>query len=157
MQVRNAFGTQLICGRWGNTRSTLLSKFSIQLHDKGRCRIRHELAGAEIITDLPPEYGGNGRSFSSTDLVSAALGSCTLSTIVSILEREGYDPKKIKISVKKTLSENPKMIKAISLEIFNPEKFGGVLLTKLERAMATCPVKRSLNEQVEIKTRFITG
>ena len=120
-----------------------MSKFSIQLHDKGRCQIRHELAGAQIITDLPPEYGGNGRSFSSTDLVSAALGSCILTSIDSIFEREGYDPKKIKISVIKTLSENPKMIKAISLEIFYPEKLGGVLLKKLELAIATCPVKRS--------------
>ena len=134
-----------------------MSKFSIQLHDKGRCQIRHELAAAEIITDFPPEYGGKGRSFSSTDLVSAALGSCTLTSIDSIFEREGYDPKKIKISVIKTLSQNPKMIKAISLEIFYPEKLGGELLKKLERAMATCPVKRSLNEQVEIKTLFITG
>jgi putative redox protein len=134
-----------------------LSKFSIQLHDKGRCQIRHELAGAEIITDLPPEYGGNGRSFSSTDLVSVALGSCILTSIDSILEREGYYSEKIKISVIKTLSENPKMINAISLEIFYPEKLGGVLIEKLERAIATCPVKRSLNEQVEIKTLFITG
>jgi putative redox protein len=140
-----------------NTRSILLSNFSIQLHDKGRCQIRHELADAEIITDLPPQYGGSGRSFSSTDLVSAALGACILTSIDSILEREGYDPKKIKVSVIKTLSENPKMIKAISLKIFYPEKLGGVLLKKLERAIAACPVKRSLNEQVEIKTRFITG
>ena len=134
-----------------------MSKFSIQLHDKGRCQIRHELAGTEIITDLPPEYGGGGRSFSSTDLGSAALGSCILTTIDGIFEREGYDPKKIRISITKVLSENPKMIKAISLEICYPENLCGVLLKKLERATATCPVKRSLNEQIEIKIRFITG
>jgi putative redox protein len=133
-----------------------LSKFTIKLQDKGRCRIRHELAGAEIITDLPPEYGGQGRSFSSTDLVAAAVGACILTSIDGILERDGYDPEKIKISVLKTLSENPKMIHAISLEIFYPEKFDRVLIAKLERAMATCPVKRSLNDQVAIKTRFIT-
>jgi len=96
-----------------------LSKFSIQLHDKGRCRIRHELADAEIITDLPPEYGGNGRSFSSTDLVSAALGTCILTSIDSIFEHAGYDPKKIRLSVIKTLSENPKMIRMISKRLFN--------------------------------------
>lgn len=131
-----------------------MSKFSVQLHDKGRCQIKHELAEAEIITDLPPEYGGNGRSFSSTDMVAAALGSCLLTSIENIVQRDGYDPKKIKISVIKTLSENPKMIKAISLQIFYPEKFDEVLLKKLDRAMATCPVKRSLNEQVEISIKF---
>ncbi len=134
-----------------------MSKFSIQLRDKGRCIIKHETANAEIITDLPPKYGGIGRSFSSTDLVSVALGSCILTSIDNILEREDYDSKKIKMSVEKTLSENPKMIKAIRLEIFYPEKLSSVLLKKLERAIASCPVKRSLNEQIEIKTLLITG
>lgn len=134
-----------------------MSKFSISLYDKGRCRIRHESAGAEIITDLPPEYGGHGRSFSSTDLVSAALGSCILTSIDTILEREGYDPKEIKITVEKLLSENPKMISAICLEIFYPLQLSDVLLKKLERATAMCPVKRSLNEQIAITIRFITG
>lgn len=134
-----------------------MSSFSVQLYDKGRCLIRHELAGAEIITDLPPEYGGEGRSFSSTDLVSSALGSCILSSIDSILEREGYDPKKLKITVAKTLSDNPKMIKAIGLEILYPEKLGGLIITKLERAINTCPVKRSLNPDIDIIIKFKTG
>lgn len=134
-----------------------MSKFSIQLYDKGRCRISHELAGAEIITDLPPEYGGDGQSFSSTDLVSAALGSCLMTSIDTILEREGYNPKKIRISVEKFLSENPKMISAISVEIFYPITLSEMLLNKLERAAATCPVKRSLSERIEVQIRFVTG
>jgi putative redox protein len=115
------------------------------------------LADAGIITDLPPEYGGQGRSFSSTDLVSAALGSCMLTSIERVLQRAGHDPKKIKIALKKTLSENPKMIKSLSLQIFYPGQLSEVLLRKLERAMTQCPVKRSLNERIEIKTQFITG
>lgn len=140
-----------------NKKVILLSKFSIKLHDKGRCQIKHEFADAQIVTDLPPEYGGNGRSFSSTDLVSAALGSCILTSIDSILEREGYDPKKIKISVTKTLSEKPKMIAAVRLEVFYPEKLDEVILKKLERATVTCPVKRSLNEKVQVQILFVTG
>ena len=134
-----------------------MSEFSIQLYDKGRCRIRHQLADAEIITDLPPAYGGKGRSFSSTDLVSAALGSCILTSIDGILEREGHDPKKLHLSVKKSLSEKPKMIKSIDVTIFYPEALNERLLKKLKRALALCPVKRSLNDQISIKTEFITG
>ncbi len=131
-----------------------MSKFSVRLYDRGRCEITHELAGSTLITDLPPEYGGDGRSFSATDLVSAALGACILTTIDNILERHGHDPNKVKISVAKTLSESPKMIRAIHLEIGYPEKLDHRLIQKLERAMATCPVKRSLNEQIEITSRF---
>lgn len=115
------------------------------------------MADAEIITDLPPEYGGNGQSFSSTDLVSAALGSCTLTTIDKILEREGFDPKDIKIFVTKKLSQDPKMIGKIRLEIFYPDKLSNVLLKKLKNATKSSPVKRSLNEQIQIDTVFITG
>jgi uncharacterized OsmC-like protein len=134
-----------------------VSKYTIQLHDNGRCHIKHQLANAEIITDLPPEYGGNGKSFSSTDLVTAALGSCMLTSIDKIFEREGFDPKKIKIVVTKTLSNDPKMIKTIRLEIFYPDKLSDVLLKKLKNATKTCPVKRSLNENIQVDTVFITG
>ena len=64
-----------------------MSKSTIALKSLGRCHIKHELADAEIETDLPPEYGGQGRSFSSTDLVSEALGTCTITSIGKILER----------------------------------------------------------------------
>lgn len=131
-----------------------MSEFRISLKDKGRCQIRHVLADAEIITDLPPEYGGNGRSFSSTDLVSAALGSCILTSIDSIVEEEGYDPDKLEISVRKGLSENPKMISSISLDIFYPEELEPVLVQKIEQAIASCPVKRSLNECIDISYNF---
>jgi len=127
-----------------------MSKFSIKLQDKVRCKITHQLSGSEILTDLAPEYGGEGRSFSSTDLIAVALGSCILSTIDKVMERAGYDPKQIEVITTKTYTENKTMIKRISLEIFHPEKLGGVVLKKLERAIATCPVKRTLNEQVEI-------
>lgn len=49
------------------------------------------------------------------------------------------------------------MIKAIRLQIFYPEQLGDELLKKLERAASTCPVNRSLNEQVEIQTQLITS
>jgi len=135
----------------------ILSKYSIKLFDNGRCHIKHQYAEAEIVTDLPPEYGGNGQSFSSTDLVTAALGSCTLTTIDKIIEREGYNPRNIEISVTKTLAHNPNRISSIKMEIFYPEKLSDQLLQKLKIATKTCPVKRSLNDNIQIDTIFFTG
>ena len=132
-----------------------MSQFIIKLQDKDRCVIKHELSGAEILTDAPPEFGGGGRSFSSTDMVSAALGSCILTSIDKVVERAGHDPKKLTVTVKKTLSQKPKMIKEISVWISYPEKFEEKLLKKLERATEACPVKRSLNDKVNIKIEFI--
>lgn len=49
------------------------------------------------------------------------------------------------------------MIESINLKIMYPEKFNKTLLQKLNRAIGMCPVRRSLNDQIEIKTQFITG
>lgn len=134
-----------------------MSKFTVQQQEPGRCQIHHELADADILTDLPPEYGGDGRSFSSTDLVSAALGSCTMTAIDSIIERAGHDPRQIRITVEKTLAQSPKMISKIALEIGHPDTFDDVLLKKINNAAKTCPVRRSLNDQVEIEMTIKTG
>ena len=132
-----------------------MSKFTVTLKSSERCHVRHELAGSEIETDLPPEYGGQGRSFSSTDLVSAALGTCTITSIGKILEREGYDLHLLKIEVTKELSQAPKMIKAIKLKIIHPKPFHDELIRKLKKATNSCPVKRSLNDGVIVEVEYV--
>lgn len=134
-----------------------MSKFTVHRQESGRCTIKHELAEAEILTDLPPEFGGNGRSFSSTDLVSAALGSCTMTAIDAIVERAGHDPSKLTIKVSKSLSQAPKMISRIQLEIGHPDAFDEALLKKLNKAALSCPVRRSLNPEIIIDTVINTG
>lgn len=133
-----------------------MSKFTITLQSPERCHIHHEYADTEIITDLPPEYGGRGRSFSSTDLVSAALGTCALTSIGKILEREGYDPDLIRLEVIKELSQNPKMIKAIRIKVFHPKTFHNDLVKKLDKATRACPVKRSLSSDVNIQIEYLS-
>jgi putative redox protein len=132
-----------------------MSKFTITLESPERCHVKHELAGSEIVTDLPPEYGGKGRSFSSTDLVSSALGTCTITSIGAILEREGYDPKLLSLEVIKELSQTPKMIKAIRIRVIHPKFFQNDLIKKLERAILSCPVKRSLSSDVDIRIEYV--
>ncbi len=131
-----------------------MSKFTITLKSLDRCHIQHELADAEIETDLPPEYGGKGRSFSSTDLVSAALGTCTITSIGKILKREGYDPNLLKVSIIKELTHAPTMIKAIKIKVIHPKVFHEKLIKKLEKATNSCPVKRSLNDDVQVKIEY---
>ena len=129
-----------------------MSKFTIKLVEKGRCHIQHELAKAEILTDRPPEYGGKGRSFSSTDLVSAALGTCVMTSIDSIIGDEGLDISSLKITVEKKL--NPKTIEAIELEIYYPQKLNDKTIKILKEAVYTSPVKLSLSEGISVNISF---
>ena len=132
-----------------------MSKFSIRLQDQGRCVITHAFNDATVTTDVPPEYGGMGRSFSSTDLVASAVGTCLLTTIDKVLERAGHDAKRVAVEVEKALSDSPKQIKRIHVKIYHPEPLGDVLEKKLRIAAETCPVKRSLSRDVEVSIDFV--
>ena len=50
-----------------------------------------------------------------------------------------------------------KMIRSIDAEILYPDELSSLFLKKIGRAMKLCPVKRSLNKDIEIRTRFTTG
>jgi uncharacterized OsmC-like protein len=46
-----------------------------------RCSLKYDATGATISTIGPVELGGDGSTFSPTDLVAAALGACMLEWI----------------------------------------------------------------------------
>jgi hypothetical protein len=41
-------------------------------------------------------------------------------------------------------------------KIIHPKKFNGDLIRKIEKASRSCPVKRSLNQDIEVQTEFLT-
>lgn len=131
-----------------------MSRFTIHHLESGRCEIEHLQNGKRITTDLPPEYGGKGRSFSSTDLVASALGTCYLTTVEEILNREGHDPREIKLSVTKVLSEKPKKLDAVHLELTLQETPSNKLLKLLNKSLHLCPVERSLHESVRVTLKI---
>src|SRR5690606_24358462 len=49
-----------------------------------RCEARHGPSGQTVLTDAPVDNHGRGESFSPTDLVATALGTCML-TIMGIV------------------------------------------------------------------------
>jgi putative redox protein len=61
---------------------------TMQLEYQGdlHCKAIHEPSGTELTTDAPKDNQGRGESFSPTDLVATALGSCML-TVMGIMAR----------------------------------------------------------------------
>ncbi|MDX9754486.1 MAG: OsmC family protein [bacterium] len=125
-----------------------------QLH----CHATHAPSGNTLITDAPVDNGGRGVSFSPTDLVATALGSCMVTIMGLAAEQEQIDLSGTKIQVHKDMVADPKRrIGSLKTTVTIP---GGSKLTpkqktKLENAAATCPVKQSLHPDIAIPVEFI--
>lgn len=121
---------------------------------KKKVNLTHEPSRAQITTDAPKDNQGEGSSFSPTDLVAAALGTCILTTIGIVAERDGIDISKSHMRVEKHMSDAPRRIRALPLSIHLPKSLSTELRDKYERVAHTCPVHRSLHPEVLIEMNF---
>jgi putative redox protein len=130
----------------------------IQLEYEGElhCKAVHGPSGAELSTDAPVDNQGRGESFSPTDLVATALGSCML-TVMGILARTlGIDIAGAKATVEKEMTSTaPRRIQSLRVRIEMPKGISEEDRVKLERAAHTCPVHRSLHPDVEKPIEFV--
>jgi putative redox protein len=130
---------------------------AIQLEYQGdlHCKAVHTPSGTELSTDAPKDNQGRGESFSPTDLVATALGSCIL-TIMGILARTlNIDIAGTTATVEKEMTTTPpRMIKSLSVKIHVPHSVSPENKQKLERAAHTCPVHKSLHPDIEAPIEF---
>ena len=133
---------------------------SIQVEYQGElhCKATHGPSGAELSTDAPTDNQGRGESFSPTDLVATALGSCML-TIMGIAARtQKIDISGATASVEKEMTAAlPRRIARLTVRIHVPHVLSQADKEKLERAAHTCPVHKSLHPDVEIPIEFTWG
>jgi putative redox protein len=120
-----------------------------------RVSVKHEESGAEFQTDAPKDNTGLGESFSPTDLVGTALGSCVLTTMAIVAERDGLDFKTASFRVQKEMSTtSPRRISRLLLEISLPDLLSPEARTKYERVAHSCPVHHSLHPDTKIDIVF---
>lgn len=116
---------------------------------RGRTEIRHDATGTVITTDVSPEFGGGGSTFSSTDLVAAGLGSCISSSLAPMAERHSVPLEAISIVVEKALGTDPKRISRLATTITIDVPIEESLGKRFQRAAETCTVHRSLHPDVD--------
>jgi putative redox protein len=133
-------------------------KIQVEYEGELHCKAVHGPSGAELSTDAPVDNQGRGESFSPTDLVATALGSCML-TVMGILARTlGIDIGGAKATVEKEMtSAAPRRIQSLRVRIEMPKGIREEDRVKLERAAHTCPVHRSLHPDVEKPIEFVWG
>jgi putative redox protein len=115
------------------------------------CSAAHGPSGQLLATDAPVDNCGRGESFSPTDLVATALGSCIATTMGIVAARKGIELEGSRFTVRKFMSEDaPRRIARLEVDALialaadHPER------KLLEGAAHACPVTRSLHPDVEL-------
>ncbi|MEO6709798.1 MAG: OsmC family protein [Planctomycetota bacterium] len=123
-----------------------------------RCRATHTPSKTELTTDAPVDNQGKGESFSPTDLVATALGTCMLTTMGIVAARHGWSMQGASATVVKEMVADPvRRIGRLRVSINLPTPLEAKAREALERAAHTCPVHRSLAANVDVPLEFIWG
>ena len=102
-------------------------------------------------TDAPTDHDGLGESFSPTDLLATALGTCLLTIMGITARRRGWDLADASVIVEKTMtSEGPRRIQRLEAQITLPVSLSLEQKALLKRVANDCPVKRNLDSSMTI-------
>jgi len=114
-----------------------------------RTEATHVRSGRTIQTDAPPDNQGLGDAFSPSDLLSTSLASCMM-TIMGIAARDKDIPLNgLKARVIKHMTPAPRRVERIAVHFeLSGAGLGDREKAILENAARTCPVARSLREDL---------
>ena len=117
----------------------------------------HGPSGSTLHTDAPTDNGGNGTSFSPTDLVATALGTCVLTILGLVARRHSVDLTGSQVHVTKEMVNQPTrrigglrtVVTVAADAVADPE-----IRKRMEAAARTCPVHQSLHPEIEAPIEF---
>jgi putative redox protein len=123
------------------------------------CVARHGPSGATLASDAPVDNHGRGESFSPTDLLATALGTCMLTVMGILAQRRGWDIDGTTTHVIKEMTASPpRRVERLRVTLDMPEPAASQLneeaRRELEHAAHTCPVRLSLHPQIEVPVQF---
>jgi len=132
----------------------ILIDYQGELH----CQVTHEPSGATFQTDAPKDNQGRGETFSPTDLVATALGSCMATTMAIVGRRHGMELGNINITVDKEMtSEGPRTIRRLITHVYFPFGRDADPEQILEKTALGCPVYLSISAAMDKSVHFHWG
>ena len=119
-----------------------------------RTRAKHLKSGNEILTDAPIDNHGKGEAFSPTDLTAAALGSCILTIMGIAAESRRMDIVGTHSEITKIMGKSPRRIAKVQVQVYFKNNFSEIERKILETAAHSCPVHKSLHDDLKKEIIF---
>jgi putative redox protein len=121
------------------------------------CTATHRPSRERLTTDAPTDNMGRGESFSPTDLVAAALGTCMVTTMG--VKKTSLPIAGARVNVKKSMTTSPpRRIAQLEVVVEMPQSAKAISQEdrkELEHIAHACPVRLSLLEAMEVPIRFV--
>ena len=131
-------------------------EIAIVYEGKLRTTATHEPSGTTLTTDAPKDNHGLGESFSPTDLVATALGSCMLTIMGIAAQTMRIDLTGTRVIVRKEMASKPiRRIAKLAVTIEVPLQVSEDQKQALIKAAMTCPVHQSLHPDIELPVDFM--
>ncbi len=112
----------------------------------------HGPSGATLETDAPVDNQGKGAAFSPTDLLAASLGTCMLTTMGILAQREGWKIDGARARVEKHMSLEPRRrVGRIVVECDMPRGVPEAAREPLKGAADRCPVACSIHPDTKVE------
>jgi len=123
-------------------------KIEVEYTGELHCSATHGPSARKLETDAPVDNQGKGESFSPTDLVATALGTCMATVMGIYANRHGINLSGMKLEVTKEMTQTPpRRIARLSTQFWMPA--GLERNEALENAAVTCPVHQSLHLDIQ--------
>ena len=119
--------------------------------------LRHDDSGAVIRTVPPKDNGGDGSSFSPTDLAATSLGACASTTMALYAQRNGIPLSKITFELEKLMSASPRRLGRLVVTYRISTPAGDEDFERLVKIGKTCPVRLSLSPDVDVDETYLRG
>lgn len=120
-----------------------------------RTQATHPRSEQQFITDAPVDNNGKGESFSPTDLVATGLLSCMITVMGIKAEKLGLSMGEVEGSVKKIMTDNPRRICRLDVEIeFKKDSLSPQERKMLQTTAINCPVAKSIHPDIMQNVKF---
>ena len=120
-----------------------------------RTSAKHLKSGQELVSDAPTDNNGKGESFSPTDLVATALGSCMTTVMGIYAENHQIELQGLAWNTVKVMASNPRKIAHIKIEFQGiAPKATAQQLNRLKEIALHCPVALSLHPDIKQEVIF---
>lgn len=123
-----------------------------------RSTATHGPSGTSMITDAPVDNHGKGESFSPTDLLATALGTCMATYLGLAANKHAYDLVGTRIHVVKEMTANPlRRVGKLTVTITLPRAMDDKDMKILTNYVTTCPVRLSISDSIEVPVTFVVA